>query len=308
MKYRIILALTVFAGCSAGPFASRATVSSSEETPRRGVLVMAHGGGTEWNQAVEATIAPLRGGQPIEIAFGMARPSTMSAAVRALEDQGVEEIAVVRMFISGDSFLERTERILGLRQAVPEPSKAHEAHETHAMPAASDGGHHMEPAKALLSRANFRVSRMGVAESPLVDEILADRVRALSSNPTRESVLILAHGPGNEAENERWLAHMRLRVQRIHDLGPFRHVQVETLREDWVERRKEAERRIRDYVRAGNLDGGSVLVVPFRVAGFGPYRGVLEGLEYVSDGRGFCPHPNMTRWVEKAAERCFAGS
>ena len=91
----------------------------------------------------------------------------------------------------------------------------------------------------------------------------------------------------------------------MHELGPFRHVQCETLREDWPERRAEAERRIRAYVKAASRDGGRAIVVPFRIAGFGPYRRVLDGLDYVADGRGFCPHPNMTRWVEVTAEECF---
>ncbi len=47
-------------------------------------------------------------------------------------------------------------------------------------------------------------------------------------------------------------------------------------------------------------------LIPFRIAGFGPYAKVLEGLEYVADGRGFCPHPNMTRWIEQTARACLS--
>jgi len=161
----------------------------------------------------------------------------------------------------------------------------------------------MEPPKPITAKASFVLSRKGVGESPLIDQILVDRVKALSTNASQESVLILAHGPGDEAENERWLANMRMRVQRIHELGPFRHVQCETLREDWPQRRTEAQRRIRDYVESGNKNGGRVIVIPFRIAGFGPYRKVLDGLNYIADERGFCPHPNITRWIEQTAQR-----
>ena len=44
-------------------------------------------------------------------------------------------------------------------------------------------------------------------------------------------------------------------------------------------------------------DGGTAIVIPFRVQGFGPYAGVLDGLHYVSDGQGLVPHPNVTEWV-----------
>lgn len=266
--------------------------------PKTGILLMAHGGSEAWNRDVETVAAPLRDKGPVEIAFGMARTSTLEAAVRRLEEQGVRRIAVVRMFISGDSFLKTTEQILGLR-ALPPQDHAGGSH------GATNGHGHMEPPRRIETSASFCLSRKGVGDSPLIDDILLDRVRALSTNPAQESVLILAHGPGDEAENQRWLANMRLRAQRIYEIGPFRHVECETLREDWPARRVEATRHIRAYVGEGSSQGGRVIVIPFRVAGFGPYEKVLKGLTYISDGRGFCPHPNMTQWIEATAEECL---
>jgi len=72
-------------------------------------------------------------------------------------------------------------------------------------------------------------------------------------------------------------------------------------------RRAEAERRIRAYMKLGSENGGQVIVVPFRIAGFGPYKEVLEGFEYLADEKDFCPHPGMTRWIEETAHECFAG-
>lgn len=281
--FMLLAVLTVVAGCAEA---------------RRGVLVMAHGGDAEWNKAVEQVVAPLRNKYPTEIAFGMADSSTMRTGVQRLEERGVREIAVVRMFISGESFLPETEYILGLRRERPAVAMAsHSEHEHH--------GHHMAPLEPIQTSAKIIVSRQGVASSPLLDDILVERVKALSANPSQESVLILAHGPGDDGENSRWLANMELRVRRVRELGPFRQVRCDTLREDWPEKRAEAEQRIRRYVEEGGQGDGRVIVVPFRIAGFGPYAEVLEGLNYVADGRGFCPHPNMTRWIEQTAEVCF---
>lgn len=304
--------------------------------PRTGVIVMAHGGDPEWNQQIEDAVQPLRAQYPTEIAFGMATPSTIEDAVGKLEARGVRRIAVVRMFISGDSFRDATEYILGLRETPPTPidapraaggqaqvADAHNMHHDHASMAmaaplrAEDAGtpapaghdhHHMEPPQRIQATARFVVSRQGVAESPLVDQILVDRVRALSHHPEAESVLIVGHGPGNDAENERWLALMRLRAKRISELGRFRDIRCETLREDWPEKRADAEKRIRQFVADANSRGGSVIVVPFRVSGFGPYKEVLDGLDYVSDGRGFCPHPNMTQWLRDTLRQTLAGT
>jgi hypothetical protein len=278
----------------------------------------------------------------------MATPTTIEAAVRRLESRGVRRIAVVRMFISGESFVEPTEYILGLRTVLPadphathamaveaphSPARAQDAHAAHAgeshshvaqvsstdarpagecpahaqPQAAGTSDHHMEPPRRVHTGARIVMSRGGVADSPLVDQILVDRVRALSRQPVTESVLVLGHGPGDDAENQRWLAAMQSRCRNIRQIGPFRRVQCETLREDWPDKRAAAEQRIRRFVEEGQRDGGRVIVIPFRIAGFGPYREVLDGLTYVADERGFCPHPHMTRWLRETAAELLAG-
>ncbi len=312
-RYVIVITLAFAAGCA---------------QERTGVLVMAHGGDPEWNREVETTVAPLQQTIPTEIAFGMATPSTMEAAIQRLESRGVRRINVVRMFVSGESFVEPTEYILGLRPDLPTDAHAghgmaahsHAAHEeeahehasaalasdtghsdAHASHSGSSSDHHMESPRRIQTSAAIVMSRYGVADSPLIEQILTDRVRALSNDPNRESVLILGHGPGDDGENERWLAKMTLRSQGIRLVGAFRRIQCETLREDWPDKRADAEKRIRQFVEDGNRDDGRVIVIPFRVAGFGPYKEVLDGLTYVADGRGFCPHPNMTRWIRETA-------
>jgi sirohydrochlorin cobaltochelatase len=91
-------------------------------------------------------------------------------------------------------------------------------------------------------------------------------------------VLILAHGPGDGAENERWLAHLNARAEVVGRALPFGTVRVETLREDWPEKRKDAEQRIRSYVEQAAKTGRAV-VIPFRVQGFGCMP-TLESAEF----------------------------
>ena len=133
-------------------------------------------------------------------------------------------------------------------------------------------------------------------------EVLARRALALSRDPARENVLILAHGPGDDAENERWLYHLDARAEIVRRAAPFDTVRVETLREDWPEKREFAEKRIRAFVEQSVQQGRRVLVVPFRVQGFGPYAEVLKGLDYVSDGQGLVPHPFVTQWIAHQIE------
>ena len=267
-----------------------------------GVLVMAHGGGPKWNGEVEASLTPLRAGYPLEIAFGMADAVSLQAAVQRLEAKGVRKVAVVRLFVSGESWYERTEQILGLKPGAPPRPAAdpHAAHGAHA-------GHSMEFWR-VGTTASFALSKEGLAEASEMGLVLAQRAKALSQEPARESVLILAHGPEDDAENARWLAQIDARAEGVRRAAPFRQVRVETLREDWPEKRKVSEVRIRAFVEAAAKDGGRAIVIPYRVTGFGPYAKVLEGLTYASDGQGLLPSPEVAGWVRRQAEILRSGA
>jgi len=265
-----------------------------------GVLVMAHGAGPTWNREVEAMAAPLREDYPVEIAFGMADANSLQEGVRRLEAQGVRRIGVVRLFVSGESWGERTEQILGLRPGAPPKPAAHGAH-------GAAGGHSMDLWR-IDTNASFALSAQGLAAAPEMGPVLVERALALSHNPTRESVLILAHGPEDDAEDQRWRAQIDARADEVRKAAPFKRVQVETLREDWPEKRAASEASIRACVEQASRDGAQVIVIPYRVQGFGPYAEVLRGLSYVSDGRGLLPSAEVERWVRRQVEALRSGA
>jgi sirohydrochlorin cobaltochelatase len=289
-------AMALLAGCVSRPRDSRLRYADSG-SEKFGVLVMAHGGSKRWNEEVLATVAPLKERYNVEVAFGMADPATMQASVKQLEARGAERIGVVRLFISGESFLERTQQILGVIPGAPAPpaNAADNAHADH------DGEHDMALWK-IDTRAAFVLSKQGLVEAPEMGEVLAGRATALSHDPSHEDVLIIAHGPRDDAENDRWLAELEERADVVRHAAPFRTVQVETLREDWPDKRVAAEARIREFVAHAKANGSKAIVIPFRVQGFGPYGKVLEGLDYVSDARGLIPHPSVTAWIEHQVE------
>ena len=288
------LAVLALATCVAG---RPATAEPSPSGDGYGVLIMAHGGGPAWNQTVLDAVAPLRDRYPVEVAFGMADACSLQEGVRKLEAQGVRTIGVVRLFISGESWSEETAKILGLREGAP-PADANACGGHHDHGAA----HHSMAFFRLDSRASFSLSKQGLSEAPEVGPILAERARSLSRAPEQEDVLVLAHGPGDDAENQRWIASIEARAAEIRTSLPFHEVQVMTLREDWPEKRKEAEQRVVDYVARARKEGRKAIVIPFRLSGFGPYAEVLAGQEYVADQQGLLPHANITRWVERQAE------
>lgn len=260
-----------------------------------GVLIMAHGGGAAWNSQVEAMLAPVNNDHPVEIAFGMADAGSLQAAVKRLEDRGVRRIAVVRLFISGESWYERTEQILGLVPGAEPQSADHAAHAGHG---GGHGGHSMALWR-IETKASFAMSKEGLADAPEMGAVLVERVKTLSQDPARESVLVIGHGPETDEENQRWLDMIDRRADSVRKAGAFRNVHVETLREDWPEKRAASVERIRAYVEAAGKDNGRVLVIPYRVAGFGPYADVLKGLTYEADKTGLLPSVEVERWVRR---------
>ncbi len=268
-------------------------MSASSGAGRVGVLVMAHGGSPAWNAAVEAAMAPLAAELPTEIAFGMARRETLQEAVNRLDTANVDRIAVVRLFISGSSFLHRTQFLLGMREDPP------------TQPGGGRGSAEAELSRPIERRAEVAIELAGLSEAPEIGSILRQRVEALSRNPANESVLLLAHGMSTEESNLALIGRLDGLADSIRSIGSFRRVAVETLREDWPAARARAERRIRTWVVRANEDGGRTIVVPIRLFGFGPYREVLDGLEYAADETGFLPHPLVRDWVRNQAVRQF---
>ena len=257
------------------------------ETPC-GLMVMAHGGKETWNTSVEAAVAPIREEIPTTVAFGMANPITLAAAVTELEEQGVDCIAVVRLFVSSQSFLHQTEYLLGLRQDPPPIFVMMPGH---------GSGHNHDPEPVHVFSA-LEISREGLLDAPQMGSILAERALALRDSLRQESVIVIAHGPGDDQENEMWLSRLDALADSIRVTGHFAEVEVHTLREDWKEKRSSAEDGIRDFVKGQHDMGKAVIVIPFRLFGFGPYADVLDGLTYESSGEGLLPSPHVTDWIK----------
>ncbi len=258
-----------------------------------GVMVMAHGGSDEWNAHLVEAVEPLKASFPVEVAFGMADAGSMEAAVRRLESQGVRQVGVVRVFVSGESWYDRTLQILGLQDGAPSWGDRDRSHESHAMPM---GFWKVDTELA------FHVSVEGLADAAEMDEVLTTRIRALSSDPANEVVAVIAHGPGDDAENQRWIEKITQRTRNAREQLGLSDIRVFTLREDWPDKRPAAEREIQQYIGQANAEGVTAIVVPYRVQGFGPYEGVLSELDYRADRLGLLPHANVSRWIERQAE------
>lgn len=260
---------------------------SQSRNPEVGLLIMAHGGSEEWNAAVEEAVYPLRAEIPVSVAFGMANPETLQKAVDELVLHEVNSIAVVRLFVSGESFIDETKYAFRLSSIRPM-------------------GHFMHEPRFLDLSIPTSLSVGGLLDAQILAEILADRAMNLSSDPIRESVLIVGHGPGDDDENERWLAKMNALADSVRGSADFHTVKVSTLREDWTGKREVVEKELRHFVEMEAAEGRHVIIIPFRLFGFGPYSEVFDGLTYRADSLGFVPDKRVTDWIEDQYQKTKA--
>lgn len=257
-----------------------------------GLLLMAHGGTEEWNEAVQNATTEISDKYPVEIAFGMADAGSIEESVRRLEGLGVEDVGVVRMFVSGESWYERTQQILGILEGAPSKG-ANETPPNTFMPM---GFWKIE------TDIKFHLSEDGLADATEMDEVIVSRIKGLIRQPEREVAIVIAHGTGSDEEDSRWVKKITQRTETAKLTLGLRDIKVFTLREDWFAKRGEAESNIRTYMESVINDGLNPLVIPFRVHGFGPYARVLEGLDYRADKLGLLPHVNVNLWVANQLE------
>lgn len=291
-----------------------------------GILVLAHGGSEEWNQAVIEAAEPLKKGYAVEVAFGMANYVTMHHAIKKLEKQGVDRIAVAQLFISSYSPIIRQNRyLLGKRNSVPDPMMPlmHHINEYKKMmgikPDSSDhtsGGHRFYMPQNLpqISTDVEIALAPPLDDHPVVAQILHERIQELSTNPSNETVLLAAHGPNAEADNKKWIATMESLSRKIQAIQqkngePYKQIFALTVRDDASDAIfNQAKAHLRALVRqAGQF--GEVIVVPLFLSSGGREQAVarrLEGLDFKWNGKTLLPDPLVTDFLRQSVETALS--
>jgi sirohydrochlorin ferrochelatase len=272
-----------------------------------GIVLLAHGGSAEWNTRVSELAATVNASRPTEVAFGMATRATIQSAIDKLVARGVTEIVAVPLFISSwSSVITSTEYLLGLRAEAP-AALASFAKMSHA-PAGTAGtaaaGHAAHTAADGTTPVKSPVPvRMTAAlnDHPIVADILLSRARAISREPAKEAVIIVAHGPNDEDDNRRWLADVASLVERIKQAESFAAFEYLTLRDDAPKPvRDAATAQLRGIVQRELAAGRRALIVPLLISFGGIERGLrerLDGLPYTMANAALVPDDRLAAWV-----------
>ena len=287
-----------------------------------GILIMAHGGGEEWNRQVEEAAQPLAEKYPVEFAWGMANYVTLQKGINRLEKQGVTNIIAVPLFISSYSpIIRQNEYLFGIRDSLADramPLMHHTEEYVEMTGAEVDSSDYM---RGMLMPPNLQPLEFDaniIVTSPLDDhdvvaQILHDRISALSNDPTNETVIMAAHGPSRESDNKMWIENMESlsrKVQAIQEKQGegFKQIFALTVRDDARDVIfDQAKEHFRAMVRQSN-QFGEVIVVPVFLSSGGREQAVaerLEGLDFRWSGETLLPHPLLTDFLQSSVEEAM---
>lgn len=278
-----------------------------------GILLLAHGGDASWNDEVSRLRGKVDARIPTETALGMADPASLQAAVDRLEKRGVARIVAVPLFVQSHSeVLDQTRYALGLADKPSESLKAglermagpHAgAHAPHHGGAGHSMAFSLERVKA---REPISMSR-ALDDHELVGRILAEHARVLARGAAKAHLVLVAHGPVDDAAVAVWGESLMSLCAMAAKGGGFVDCAAALLRDDAApEVRAAAVADFREKVARTKLGkSGPVVVVPVLIARGGIEAKIpkdLEGLDYAWDGKTLMPHAGFDAWVlERAA-------
>lgn len=270
------------------------------QAPANGLLLVAHGGGPDWNKQVLDLAAAVRFSGPVRASFLMgpgASERPFQREVAALRSAGATRVAVVPLLISSHSeHFDQLRYLVGVRDSLDAMMMHHL---------------HMGGIERPVDR-NGLTLLSALDSAPELADALAERAVALVPDRAQRAVLVLGHGPNGAEDYARWMAALRPVAERVRQRAGYRLAAVELVRDDAPPIvRAEAVARVREIVTWLNqVTGAPVAVVPALVA-TGAVSQVtlkrdLEGLPVVYAGDAVLPNLAMARWVERVAAGALA--
>ncbi len=253
---------------------------------KRGLLVISHGSRErDWIALVDETIGRVRSelGNDLRIEavfLELVEGRLIQDGIDRLLSEGVTEALAIPLFVSsGSTHVNEIGWALG---AYPE---ARVATELERFELGSLCLHYGYP----------------MGEAPEVDRIVLDRLRGLSQEPSKESILLIGHGSEEEGFRESWERELSGIADRVGGIGGFSSRETALLLPNQVEERIAAVRR--------EHPGNRILAVGlFLSEGYFTRTVIPRELDRSGersacryDGAALMPHPDVAAWVVRQA-------
>lgn len=245
-----------------------------------GILVISHGSrSSRWVEGVDEAVSAVRlpDGIPVVSSFlELVEGRLIEDGIRALESRGVTDILAIPLFISSGST--HLDEIAYALRVIPEPAL---------------------PTKLVPLPIQAKVTfNSPIDNDPAIAQIMYDKIKELSTDPGKETVLLLGHGTAERGFHRKWRHTLRGLADRMKELGHFAAADYAMLLPDQLSCRLRSLQKRRP--------GDSVIVaVLFLSEGYFtktliPSR--LDGVDCRYNGRTLLPDPQISRWIERQVE------
>ena len=144
---------------------------------------------------------------------------------------------------------------------------------------------------------------------PINDDIYAKKIileytNEISSDPANEVLIIIAHGPIDQADNEIELRLMNNIGEYIKKHSSIQTVESFTLQDDAPKTiRDQNLKRIKAFMNASKEDGKRILMVSNLMSGKGIQKKIeedFEGIDYTFNPKGLLTHPYYIDWIKES--------
>lgn len=256
-----------------------------------GVLILSHGVGENSDRSMKEALAPVSGRYPTAIGFGMAmmQSAYLQTAVDDLVARGAQTIVLVP---NGPT----TEYNTLTRQW------------KYIFDIDDEESTYLDVPK-VRADVDF-VMTSHFADDELITDILYDHVKEVSSDPSREVVIIVGHGPEDIEDNGPDLEILQAHVDRIAARGGFADVKIINLQDDAIPPVRESNvRKLRRWVKQAGKKGQTPIVVAIAAASHGVQTHMqtdLRGLDYVFADKGMSEHPKYVEWIASVVDEAIA--
>jgi hypothetical protein len=252
----------------------------------RGLLILTHGFGDAGDRLFRARVQPLADGYPTVLGVGMAMMMSMhiQAALDRLVAAGAREVVVLPVVASASSELYRQWLYIFGRQYRAEFATVPRVRTAAALRIVPPPG-----------------------DDPLVAGILLDYAREISTDPAREVVVIVGHGPSSAADNAAELATLARLAGQLRAAGGFADAAGATLQDDAPDAVRAANvARLRGMLEGATAAGRRVLVVTNLISARGiqaRLRADLRGLDFRFNDKGLVDSDKLVEWMREALRR-----
>jgi sirohydrochlorin ferrochelatase len=283
-------ALMIFAASVAPAFTS--SLAAQLPSSEIGTLIVAHGDGPRWNANIESLARSVHTGGPVAFSLLMgpdAAKHRFQDAAAQLVAQGAREIIVVPVLVSSHSgHIDQIRYLTG---------------ETDSLDADMKMMLHMSGITRPTTRVPMRVTA-ALDNAPQLARILSDHAKKLGTDPSKQALFLVGHGPNSAEDNAAWMSNLRQVADSVQKWTGFRDIKIGLVRDDApAPVRAEAVKEIRETIELQHeMTSEPVVVVPILVSS-GQVSGTkiptdLAGLPVVYNAVPLLPHPAMASWVE----------